>query len=342
MEDHSKPETTTFGLSTFENLGNSCYLNTALQSLFHIVPFSQALFDDEENYPAEDFSDSYLTLLKAYWEDNYYLTPNTFHQIFTQTFPNYLPLSQNDASEALLFILDQLHEATALPLPPSRNPSQSNTPKPINLREYLQYKADKQWRQHFSQQTSPVLQFLTGQEHYRLQCLNCRKVSHQFSAFNHISLPLRKTSETLTQLLDLYWSKEQFDQDNQWLCDNCNHRTRAYRKTTFRRFPPFLIIILKRFTRTYSSTRKNPILIDYPLRDLDLNKYLRHSQNLLSYRLITVGCHQGSANSGHYYSINQNIDGQFYLYNDEAEPQLLSSTSLVTPDAYFLIYTQQK
>ena len=375
-------EVTVLGRSGFSNLGNSCYLNTALQALFHIQPLGEAILargleilemaeppadplwvcPKDKSVPREEldreFLASFLNLYKAYWEENCEISPVSFYRVFIRRFPAYVPFSQNDSSEVLLYIIDHLHDSLAQPLKvrPLFNE------RPTTRFEYRRLLAARQWHQYFKYKTSPIVDYLTGQEHQRLQCQHCKNINHRYVTFNHLALSLnisshrlRRTDDTIKKartdidhinlynLIDRYCAKEQLDVQNQWQCDICGTKTQAYRKTTFRNLPQFLIVVLKRFSQQLDgSVVKQSTAISYPLVNLDLNPYVTEADHILpKYDLISVGCHRGHTEAGHYYSYAKTSDGRFNLFNDEFVQLVQEYADVISRDAYFLIYERQ-
>ena len=102
--------------------------------------------------------------------------------------------------------------------------------------------------------------------------------------------------------------------------------------------PKYLIITLKRYK---NNLRKSDNYISFPIDDLDLTSYSEGYDKLsCSLRLMTIGCHTGSLNGGHYFSICRFIDNKWYKYNDETVTEFnlnLNKKSLFR-DSYILIY----
>jgi U4/U6.U5 tri-snRNP-associated protein 2 len=70
------------------------------------------------------------------------------------------------------------------------------------------------------------------------------------------------------------------------------------------KLPPFLILCIKRFTRNYFYLEKNPTIVNFPLKDIDMGEFLsrdpevRKQHPQTKYNLVANICHDGQAGSG--------------------------------------------
>ena len=103
------------GKSGIINLGNTCYLNTALQVLSVVDDFRD-LFLSERYKQSLNRSKTELKLCKeiarlykGMWEEDCIVQPVTFRKTFSSYDERYMGFRQHDCSEALAAILDILH-----------------------------------------------------------------------------------------------------------------------------------------------------------------------------------------------------------------------------------------
>ena len=79
-------------------------------------------------------------------------------------------------------------------------------------------------------------------------------------------------------------------------------------------------------------------LIDFPLDNLDMSKYvLGYNKNKYKYELYGVSNHMGGTNGGHYIAYIRNHDNNWYKFNDNIVSTLHNS-KVVSPLAYCLFY----
>ena len=100
-----------------------------------------------------------------------------------------------------------------------------------------------------------------------------------------------------------------------------------------------MIIHLKRF----KGNHKIDTLVDFPLKGLDMNKYIRGEQKNKEnkYDLFGVAHHYGGMGGGHYVASCQNyFNKKWYNFNDS---QVTSETpeDVVSSSAYVLFYKRQ-
>lgn len=362
------------------NLGNTCYFNVALQVLFSLRSLNEYFTSGQYlevcpemvTCPAVEIMAHYSLVLHDYWDTNSYdgykiIRPQAIFRSFIQYFPSENTFDQNDAYEALTFLLDQLHEALkqstgqAIPRPPPDGPN----PHPATPRQ-LERMAQESWLRQWGATDSPVLRYLGGMEHSRIQCLSCGYVSHKFTPFTSLTLPfpsdpimtsLAKVQTplpklTLYDLFDNYCHKEQLDAGNCWRCDFCHQRTQAFKRLTFWRLPPYLCVNLKRFELAPGNfqrllMRKNRTSVVYPYTSLDLGSYITvgrtnvagtDSEDLTNalYDLQAVIYHNGNRHHGHY-TVAVKRGAQWWHYNDDQQTAIKESL-IINDQAYVLVY----
>ena len=116
----------------------------------------------------------------------------------------------------------------------------------------------------------------------------------------------------------------------------------ARKNLMFWSLPTILVIDIKRFN---SSNKKNQILIDFPLTELNLSKYvIGYNKEAYIYDLYGVCNHGGSVLGGHYTSFVKNANDKWYHYNDTSVievPELLQNQQIVSAKAYCFFYRKR-
>jgi len=128
--------------------------------------------------------------------------------------------------------------------------------------------------------------------------------------------------------------------NNEWYCGKCKNHTNAKKKMELYMVSPILILSLKRFNRK----DKINTLVDYPLENLDLTKFVKgnDSNESLLYDLFAVCNHEGTMNGGHYFSFCKNyLKGEWYKFNDSTVNPI-SEKEVVSDSAYLLFYRNKK
>ena len=108
----------------------------------------------------------------------------------------------------------------------------------------------------------------------------------------------------------------------------------------FWNFPKILVITLNRFTPDGLSKINN--LIEFPLDDLDLSKYVRgYNSKSFVYELYGVCNHSGGILGGHYTATVKTSDNHWFNFNDNFVTTIENPTQIITPLAYCLFYRKK-
>ena len=139
---------------------------------------------------------------------------------------------------------------------------------------------------------------------------------------------------------ELYVEGETLDGDNCVTDEKSGKKVAARKNIMFWSFPDVLVIDIKRFN---AMNRKNQIMVDFPLENLDLSKYvIGYNKNSYIYDLYGVCNHSGSVMGGHYTSFVKNANGKWYHYNDTSVSEVVLAQQIVTPKAYCFFYRKRK
>ncbi|XP_030629830.1 ubiquitin carboxyl-terminal hydrolase 33 [Chanos chanos] len=121
MEMEEENEMNTRGLTGLKNIGNTCYMNAALQALSNCPPLTQFFLEcgglvRTDKKPA--LCKSYQKLVSELWHKNRpsYVVPTNLFQGIKTINPMFRGYSQQDSQEFLRCLMDQLHEELKEPV----------------------------------------------------------------------------------------------------------------------------------------------------------------------------------------------------------------------------------
>ncbi|KAH7105795.1 cysteine proteinase [Auriculariales sp. MPI-PUGE-AT-0066] len=179
------------------NLGNTCFMNSALQCLVHTPEladyflhdvFKQELNRDNPLGMGGAVADAFGDLVHRLWETSQSsLAPRDFKTAIARFAPQFIGYQQHDSQELLAFLLDGLHEDLnrVLKKPYVENPDWDGGGE----REMLAL-ANKTWEGYMSRNDSIIVDLFQGQYKSTLICPECDKVSITFDPFMYLTLPL--------------------------------------------------------------------------------------------------------------------------------------------------------
>ncbi|CAF0780734.1 unnamed protein product [Rotaria sordida] len=325
-----------------KNLGNSCYMNSIIQSLsFNFILTNYFLKGDffKEINTKNKFGSGGLVvkewfkLMYMLWCQQYsYIAPQPFKYIVGTLQHAYLGTQQQDAHEFLVFLLDSLHEDL----------NQATRPRFEELKSE-NYKNDRQLaeasKQAFlSHNKSIIIDLFYGLFKSTTICLSCTYNSIRFDAFAIISVPIPPVRQcSLDDCLDLFREFEHLTGEERYECSNCKRLSAKKRRLDIWELPKIFIVHFKRFRLQQTHYIKNETLIRYPISNVDFSDWSQ-IPSPSKYSLISVVNHFGSMNSGHYTSYCN--DGKQWYYCDDQSIRAADVRELANNvHAYLLFYS---
>ncbi|KAI8889822.1 cysteine proteinase [Backusella circina FSU 941] len=263
---------------------------------------------------------------------------------FNATFSGFL---QHDTQELLAFLLDGLHEdLNRITVQPY-----IELPDFIGLQE--EEIAQCSWEYHLSRNDSIIVDLFQGQFRSTLVCKGCHNVSVTFDPFMYLSLPLpvHTNDIRLSDCLDGFTREEDLSERDLWHCPKCKQQQHVTKKLDIWRLPTILVIHLKRFRHTPTSSNKIEDYVDFPMVELDMTDRVVSildpdsvtPENRLVYDLYAVDNHYGiDVGGGHYIAFAQNCeDGKWYEF-DDANVDHADMRYVQSEAAYLLFYKRRE
>ena len=183
------------GLVGLLNLGNTCYMNSALQCLsnceYLTKYFLSEYYKRELNVTSKygsggKIAESYANLLIKLWkETKEYINPIEFFKTFATHVKLFANSSQHDSHEMLIFLLEKLHEDL------NRNKEKVY----IELNEKGDDEDDitacnRWWETHQKRDNSIIMDLFSGQYKSTLRCPFCDRISITYDQFSCLELPI--------------------------------------------------------------------------------------------------------------------------------------------------------
>ncbi|KAL3828981.1 hypothetical protein ACJIZ3_017783 [Penstemon smallii] len=190
------------GLTGLLNLGNTCFMNSAIQCLVHTPEFARYF---REDYHQEinrqnplgmvgELALAFGDLLRKLWAPGRApVAPRPFKAKLARFAPQFSGCSQHDSQELLAFLLDGLHEDLNRVKHKPYIKSRDADGRPD------EEVADEYWANHIARNDSIIVDVCQGQYKSTLVCPVCNKVSVTFDPFMYLSLPLQSaTTRSMT------------------------------------------------------------------------------------------------------------------------------------------------
>ena len=310
------------------NIGSTCYMNSVLQSLYHIIDLSNGLLDLYNKKILNDEILKKMPMTSAFLEVVYNLSfsgaksmsPDKFKQIISRN-ESFRKFEANDSKTLTLYVLDTLNKEL------NDNKIQSKNDKIINpLRNYKVEDAKnivKTFNENYNTLIGDLFNGLKATDYI---CSTCKNVVINYQIFNIITCSIEKTfkdkygnkqklkKDLKVDILDCFKLEEKpnlFFGDNQIYCGKCNKSRDGESKSRICIAPKIMILFLDR-----GLNNRFKCDVDFP-EELDINNYLETKGN--KYKLIGVIEHLGqSGETGHFIANCKHFNGEWYIFSDSS------------------------
>jgi len=311
-----------------QNVGNTCYISTAITCLAHCLSFAYPII---ANQPPDNavVSKALREMLKTIWIRQQTCSPLVLLKTLDSSVGQMMDLfQQNDAMEFLMIFFDVLNKENGTEMK-----LQSLNDKLRGVQK-LNDMMNCNWQNTHRQAYSYLCGLLYGQMVNQTKCNLCGSIEHVSEVFCNISLPI-SCFHNVEELLRQYFEQEVVTRN----CDNCKLRNvSATNLCRFWRTPQVLIIHLKRFDNVNNKVNKK---INVPTV-LSIDQYTLRPSACTEFELKAIACHSGSTAGGHYFSIVNNPNGDWYMLDDDNHPVKLDSFESVDSRNYYILFYEVK
>jgi ubiquitin carboxyl-terminal hydrolase 8 len=279
-------------------------------------------------------------LRSVMWSGNGVVSPNKFvhnvHEIAKiKNKEIFTGWAQNDMPEFLLFMIECIHNSL------SRGVTIKITGKKENKLDEVAVKCYSMLQDVYSKEYSEIMDLFFGIYMSEISAKDGTKI-HAIKPENFFILDLpvldgNRMASNLYESFDMFTKVEHLEGDNAWFNESTGQKEDIKKRITFWNFPKILVIALKRFSP--DGTQKLNSMIQFPLENLDLSKYVSgYSASSYKYNLYGICNHSGGVMGGHYTSFVKHIDDKWIHFNDTRVETVDNPQNIITPLAYCLFY----
>ena len=329
------------------NYGNTCYMNVVLQSLSHIYEnyfISGNYYNKISNINDKQkiFLDNFAHLIASIENKNnkwtiYHTTlylKNVIQYIQNNSEHAFVPFSQSDSLEFLLYMLDTLSTFLSYKVNIEITIKDNN-----NLTKEDKKKLDFFTFLKKNMKTfSFIEEQIVGYFKTTILCSNkeCNYVYNQFEKFLSLQLPIYNL-HTLQECIKDFVKPIILDENNKWYCEKCKKKVNAEKKISLFQTSKYLIISYKRYKQNGNKIVKDDRLIDSPI-NLNLSEFIENGENNI-YDLVNICIHNGNMNNGHYV-LYRKIKNKWIVCNDKSIKPI-EENKIKNNIAYYLIYQKK-
>ncbi|CAF4670439.1 unnamed protein product [Rotaria sp. Silwood1] len=292
------------GLCGLTNLGNTCFMNSALQCLSNIPEFTRRilLFGNEINAP---IIGAYSALIKTMWSGEHVVAvPSSLLLNISENLPRFRQYRQQDAQEFMNYFLHIIH-------------------------------------QELTNEKTLITDLFYGRIQSSVKCLGgCNYIDINEEVISFLPLPVANDIDQYNILYlrsngDYFCSKclalKPARQKADFVLPLPPVLIIQLKRFTY-----------DPYSNTKVDTYIDFPLRDLDLRPYIIQNNDQKTNILTLYDLVAVSNHSGSLASGHYTTYTRNDrNKKWYSFNDEIIREILDECDIVTKNAYILVYAQR-
>uniref|UniRef100_A0A8C5BCH0 ubiquitinyl hydrolase 1 n=1 Tax=Gadus morhua TaxID=8049 RepID=A0A8C5BCH0_GADMO len=228
LEEHEEKKVCLPGFTGLVNLGNTCFMNSVIQSLsntrelrdyFHDRAFEAEINCTNPLGTGGRLAIGFAVLLRALWKGTHHaFQPSKLKAIVASKASQFTGYAQHDAQEFMAFLLDGLHEDLNRI---QNKPYTESVDSDGRLDEVV---AEEAWQRHKMRNDSFIVDLFQGQFKSKLVCPMCSKVSITFDPFLYLPVPLPQKQKVLTVF---YFAKEPHKKPVKFLVSVSKENSRA-------------------------------------------------------------------------------------------------------------------
>lgn len=192
------------GLVGLQNMGNTCYMNAALQCLTHTTPLVHYFLEDLhiKQFPHLFKADNNITnefakLVKQIWKARNYsnVVPQSMRLALIRKRPQFSGFHQNDSQEVLGIFLEDLHnDLNSIKSPVSHENPDYDGQSDEDLSSIY-------WMNHLRRDASLIVSMFQGQFKTHLQCTSCYHEIVKYHPFLFLSVSLPENHQRSFSIL---------------------------------------------------------------------------------------------------------------------------------------------
>ncbi|EFJ53269.1 hypothetical protein VOLCADRAFT_44477, partial [Volvox carteri f. nagariensis] len=357
-----------------QNLGNTCFMNSILQSLNAVPELVQQFLNPPERHWSSKavVAPAYSGLVRDMITGSYggCVNPSAFLRKISKHDTRWGDGRQQDSQEFLNSLLEALQaECNRITAKPTYRELQGKGSEAAQAAEAYEYA--RSWND------SVVDDIFGGLTQSTIQCHACQRLSHTFEPFLGLAVPIPPAAAassgsggdmdagrggagvSVADCLRAFVECEELQGDDSYKCEACKQRQPHSKRMQIFRPPRVLVLTLKRFAQRpaapgFFSRFRSPAKNNTPVRlepePLDLTPYCNplglrglcvrgRGPVAPLYQLVAVSHHSGSLEGGHYTAQARScLDGQWYNFNDSCVRREPSRPSGSSSSAYVMFY----
>jgi ubiquitin carboxyl-terminal hydrolase 4/11/15 len=202
-----------WGVCGLQNLGNTCFMNSGLQSLSAIKELSEYFLSDKYKPEINETNPlgtkgklvkKYASLIKnLYYATSPSFSPWALKHAIGQHQPMFSGYQQHDSQELISFVLDFLHEdLNRVKVKPFTSTIESDGQDDYQV-------GRESWINHLKRNRSVIVDLMFGQFKSQLTCPKCARISITYDPFHSIPLPIPFNKEKEIEFFFLHADNHQ-------------------------------------------------------------------------------------------------------------------------------------